>query len=109
MTSLYVRQVAGCVACLVALGIAATRARADQVVLAPAKDNSLFSHDGDRSNGIGEYLFSGRTDNTFGLRRALVAFDIAGNVPAGSIIDGVSLQLHCSLSAPGSGARIHVL
>jgi hypothetical protein len=108
MTSL-VRQLAGHVACLVALGISAPTARADQVVLAPAKDSSLFSYDGDRSNGIGEYLFSGRTDSTFGLRRALIAFDIAGNVPAGSTIDGVSLQLHCSMSAPGSGPRTHVL
>lgn len=66
------------------------------ISLSPSKDNTLYEDAmGSVSNGAGESMFSGRT-NTGGIRRALVAFDIAGNIPAGSSINSVSLTLHMS-------------
>ena len=58
------------------------------------KDSTLItSDDGNLANGKG-YLISGRTgDRGPGVERALLAFDIAGHVPAGSIISGVELEL----------------
>ena len=47
------------------------------------------------SNALGPHMFLGR--NGQGLaRRGLLAFDIAGNVPAGATIDSVSLTLNLS-------------
>jgi hypothetical protein len=79
--------------------LAASGAVADVVMIAPAKDNTLYEHDPGASNGIGEFLFSGETNFAMS-RRALLAFDVAGNVPAGATIDGVTLTLHVSQAAP---------
>ena len=51
-------------------------------------------------------MFSGDTDGQ-GLRRALVAFNVADSIPAGSNITDVSLLLHCSRS--NSGNKTHTL
>jgi hypothetical protein len=61
-----------------------------------SKDNTLYeSAAGNVSNGAGQVFFAGRTSTfTNSLRRGLIAFDIAGVVPAGSTIDGVRLRLH---------------
>jgi spore coat protein A len=81
--------------------------RADQVVLQPLKDNTLYQEGGSLSNGSGSYIFSGRTNNGV-LRRALLAFDIAGGVPAGSTITGVTLTLHLSRTKAGNETvRLH--
>jgi len=47
------------------------------------------------SNGMGEHIFAGRTgvNNTFEIRRELLAFDIEGTLPANAIIDIAFLQL----------------
>ena len=75
---------------------------AEQVAIDPQKDNTLFeSNDGSLSNGIGQGLYSGRTNNDL-LRRAVIAFDIAGNVPAGATITSVSLQLSVSIVRGGT-------
>jgi spore coat protein A len=72
---------------------------ATTVTIPASKDNTLYENaTGAVSNGVGEYLFTGRTKD--GLRRrAVIAFDIASNVPAGSTINGVTLQLHLSREA----------
>lgn len=80
--------------------IAAQVGRADSIVLEPVRDNTMFT-DGvdepaDLSNGAGPHIFVGRTLFN-GLRRGLVAFDIAGNVPAGALIEEVELTMHMSL------------
>jgi hypothetical protein len=62
------------------------------VIVAPAKDNTLFST-GTTSNGAGEFVFSGRTGGGV-MQRAVLAFDVAGAVPAGAKITGASLTLH---------------
>jgi hypothetical protein len=64
----------------------------------PMKDNTLYEFDaveGDLSNALGNHFFAGET--AMGeLRRGVLAFDIAGNVPAGSTILGVTLSLNMS-------------
>ncbi len=77
----------------------------NQVELTPVKDNSLFeSTAGDLSNGIGPHLYIGNT-NGGQIRRALIAFDIAGTLPADAQIESVTLTMHVSNASPGSGAR----
>ena len=71
-------------------------ARAVTVTLSPSQDNTLYeSASGAVSNGAGEYLFAGKTDRGL-IRRALIQFDIAGSIPAGSTINSVSLSLNVS-------------
>jgi hypothetical protein len=78
------------------------------VVINPIKDNTLFEPEAEKSNGSGVYIYSGNTDDK-GVRRALLAFDVAGNVPAGVTIESASLTLRVSKSAPGSGSQTHTL
>ncbi len=82
---------------------AACAVRADQAILAPVADNTLYeSATGALSNGAGEHFFSGRTGQTTDfLRRALIRFDVS-SIPAGSYIQSVSLTMHCSLSSGGA-------
>jgi len=70
------------------------------VNITPTKDNSIYSESGTISNGLGK-LYSGRT-NTGNLRRALLSFDIAANVPAGAIITNVTLSLDQDNAGPGA-------
>ena len=56
--------------------------------ITPSKDNTLYEFDaveGDVSNALGIHFFAGNTlmDE---LRRGVLAFDIAGNIPPGSTI-----------------------
>lgn len=72
----------------------AASAHADSVVLGTSKDNTLFQDGtGGLSSGAGVYMFAGKAA---GLRRALLAFDVAGSVPAGSTIQSATLTLYCS-------------
>jgi hypothetical protein len=71
------------------------------VVLTPAKDNTLFeASDGSLSNGSGVHLFAGAT-NSDQLRRAVMAFDIASQIPPGSRISGAVLRLQVSNTISG--------
>ena len=72
------------------------------VNITPDKDNSIYSESGSESNGLGK-LYAGAT-NTGDIRRALMHFDIAGNIPAGSTITAVSLDLNQESAGPGAGA-----
>jgi hypothetical protein len=51
------------------------------------------------SNGKGEYLFAGATQDGE-LRRGLLKFDIAGNVPVTALIMSATLQVHVSKHPP---------
>ena len=67
------------------------------IVINPSKDNTLYEDsNGSLSNGKGQHIFTGRT-LSFGVRRAVMAFDIAGNVPVGATIISATLELHLSL------------
>ncbi len=81
-------------------------ARAATVTLSPAKDNTLYQDaKGFYSNGIGQYIFAGRTAQPveFALRRAVLEFDVAGpgGIPAGSTITAVALTLRLNKSISG--------
>ena len=73
-------------------------ASADIINITPSKDNTLYQYDpadGDTSNALGFHLFAGKT--AMGeLRRGVLAFDLAGSIPAGSTITGVTLSMNMS-------------
>lgn len=74
----------------------------------PTKDNTLYeSATGSLSNGAGQHFHAGRTGPKGGavIRRALLAFDISGNIPAGSTITNVALTLNMSRTNDGAGPR----
>src|SRR5215831_15897869 len=73
---------------------------ADQVTLSPLKDNTIFSESNSTSNGAGTGIFAGKT-STGAIRRALLAFNVAGAIPAGSTITSVQLVLTVTMSIAG--------
>lgn len=98
---------------LSAVLLASVSASAATVSLAPSKDNSIIQVspiDGAQlSNGQGD-LFVGRTNQdgqgaaTTSIRRGLIAFDIAGSVPAGATITGVALSMREGMGNNGNRA-----
>src|SRR5256885_7242119 len=76
----------------------------------PSKDNTLYEFDpaeGDVSNALGDHFFTGET--AMGeLRRGVLAFDITGNVPAGSTITGVTLSMHVSRVPNNTGRTVEL-
>lgn len=75
---------------------------ADLVTIESSQDNTLYeSAEGALSNGSGDYLFVGRTQNN-GSRRAVLAFKDLDNIPKGSTIN--SVKLHLALSRESSAA-----
>jgi spore coat protein A len=93
----------------VAIPVATTPLLADTVTLLPARDNTLYepiAQDAflDKSDGAGPTMFTGRVKDAdadpgpgtrAALRRAVLAFDVAGSIPAGATIDAVQLTLYC--------------
>jgi hypothetical protein len=76
--------------------LAVTPAIADVRSISASKDNTLYeTAAGDVSNGAGQVFFAGHTGTiTNSIRRGLIAFDVAGSIPAGSTINSVTLRLH---------------
>jgi hypothetical protein len=77
---------------------AASSANAAIINIMPSKDNTLYEFDpadGDHSNGAGFHFFAGETVMSE-LRRGVLAFDIAGSIPPGSIITSVTLSMNMS-------------
>ena len=78
----------------------------EMVSIQSSMDTTIFNdpnfESNPRSNGMGQHMFAGRTggSNNFGIRRALVSFDIEGAVPANAIIDSAFLQLTVSRAPP---------
>ncbi len=95
------------VSCLAAIALVpGSDASADEVVLTPLKDNTLFeSIDGSTSNGAGNAVFSGKTGFLGGgvKLRAVLAFDVAGGIPAGSTIISTSVTLVLVQASPKGG------
>jgi hypothetical protein len=82
----------------VLVGIVPSSASAQLANISPIKDNTLYQYDpaeGDLSNALGQHFFAGET-GMGELRRGVLAFDIAGSVPPGSTILGVTLSLNMS-------------
>jgi hypothetical protein len=108
---------------LVAVGAGAQRHRAARsfpptpprvdpvrVFLTPSHDATLFqSGNGSLANGSGVHLFAGETAS-HELRRALLRFDVASKIPAGSRILGAALTLRISQTISGTEAMsIHAV
>lgn len=86
--------------------------------ISPSKDNTLYEHTmnpAEWSNGAGQYMFSGQIGAMAvaplgPLRRALIAFDIAGVVPANATITGATLRLNVSRARNvGANVALHRL
>ncbi|MGI9591909.1 MAG: multicopper oxidase domain-containing protein, partial [Myxococcota bacterium] len=76
---------------------------AASVTIEPVKDNSLIENaGGGRSNALGP-LFTGRTGLSGGelAQRAVLEFDVAGNVPAGATITSAEITMNLE-GAPNS-------
>jgi hypothetical protein len=79
-------------------------ASAESVVIAASRDTTLIEDvEGARGNGAGPFVFVGRVSTAEdSRRRAVIQFDIAGHVPAGSTIVDVSLTLYLAPSNEGT-------
>ena len=88
---------------LVPLILLAKLLGADEVTLAPNKDNTIFESDtGGLSNGSGQFLFAGRSGQSSGsIRRALLAFDLS-SIPAEGVVTAVRLTMNMSKTVGGA-------
>ena len=71
------------------------RVSGESVQLMPSKDNTLYENaTGSISNGAGTTIYAGKTgqNNSYLLRRSVLAFDLAA-VPAGSTVTDASLKV----------------
>lgn len=85
---------------LIALPVAA---QVDTLLIYPSRDNTLYESDeGNLSNGQGEYLFIGRTNQPL-IRRALLHFDVAGELPEDARV--LSAELHVNVSNAVGGSQ----
>ena len=76
-----------------------------EVQIGAAKDNTLYeSATGSLSNGSGEHFFVGQTaaGGGFKIRRGLIAFNIASNIPAGATIQSAVLTLSMNRTISGN-------
>jgi hypothetical protein len=90
-------------------------AAAAEVTLTPIADTTIA--DGvdpgsgedftDNSSGACDNLFAGNTNDDFA-RRALIEFDVAGNVPAGSTINSVTLTVVVNRSGDNQAASMTI-
>lgn len=76
--------------------------RAEMVTLTPSKDTTIFQNNGNNSLGGGTVIFAG-TNAASSPRRALLAFDLVGAIPALATIDSVQLTLVYSSFGGGGG------
>jgi len=73
-----------------------------------SKDNTLYEDpNGALSNGAGNHIFAGTNGGGL-IRRALLKFDIAGDVPANATIDSVKLTLYMSRTSLASSQSLEL-
>lgn len=82
----------------------ASSAHSASVTIGPIRDNTVYEEATGNSNGAGDHVFAGAT-GTGNARRAFIAFDVAGSVPAGAVIDSVVLVLNMSRTSLNSGSH----
>ena len=81
---------------------AASMTQAATIMLDASKDASIFQNNVNNSSGAGNGLIDG-TNAQSSARRAAVAFDVAGALPAGAIVQDVKLHLVLGAVAGGGG------
>jgi hypothetical protein len=79
---------------LVTISMLAAAAQADVVTIGASRDNTIFAVDNAASDGAGVGMYVGTDANgALGDHRGLLGFDVAGNVPAGAVIQSAQLTL----------------
>ncbi len=79
------------------------------VTIESTRDTTLFSENGNLSNGAGDSLFAGRVNNG-SLRRALVAFDNLSAIPSGATVTQVELVMQMTRTRAGAvGVGLHAV
>jgi len=80
---------------VILLSILPTTAWSATATINPSQDNTLAQELPDNSSGACDSIFSGNIDDQTvpAARRALIQFDIAAALPAGSIINSVTLNM----------------
>jgi hypothetical protein len=101
-------------ALVVMLGVCACGApiaRGVTVTFGALKDNTLYETPDDSvSNGLGPYMYAGRTGTNAGtpaLRRAVIGFDVS-SIPADAVIESATLTLNLSRAAAAGPGNIFV-
>lgn len=94
----------GLVAAVFSAVMLLSSAHGDVAQLGAAKDNTLYENAaGSLSNGVGSHFFAGHTGIiTNVVRRGLIAFDVAADIPAGSTIHSATLTLNMSMTSSGA-------
>ena len=90
--------------CLLALLPSTLLAAPGQTSVPASKDNTLWNDPaGETSGGATEGIYAGRAgaQAAFEVRRALIAFDVASQVPAGAIVTGATLRLNMNATVSG--------
>ena len=88
-------------ALVLALTLGASSAWSASITIGASKDNSIFQDLAANSAGGAAGIFVGTTV-TGSPRRGLIAFDVAGSVPAGATITSAQLTLNLALSRGAS-------
>jgi hypothetical protein len=87
------------ITCLAVFLVLPSASRADTITLIASRDTTIFRDLPSNSDGAGAALFVGNITNS-SPRRALLDFNIADNIPAGSTITGVQLRLVLEQTGP---------
>lgn len=94
-----------CLLLFVSLPLIPMLSTADEVLIVAGADNTLYEDSlGSVSNGSGAIMVAGRTNGEVdSIRRAVLFFDVAGNIPHGAVVESVALSLY--LNKGNGGAR----
>lgn len=96
----------GCVMLASLMGCTRSKVTTTSVSMTSVKDTTLYEDaTGALSNGAGQHMFAG-TKGAGHAVRGLVAFDIAGKVPAGMTVTAVKLRLNLSAANSYSAQTI---
>jgi hypothetical protein len=83
-------------------GVRSGPVTAANVTIVASRDATLFQDlSGGTSNGAGQYLFVGQNNSMSSIRRALVFFDLSGQIPMWATVDSAKLTLKVSISHSG--------
>lgn len=88
-------------ATVIPLVLGASETRSNTIAIGASKDNSIFENFPTNSAGGTAGIYVGGTA-TRSPRRGLVAFDVAGSVPAGATITSAQLTLYLALGSGNS-------
>lgn len=94
-----------CSLLFVSLPLVPVLSSADEVLIEADADNTLYEDSqGSVSNGSGAIMVAGRTNGEVdSIRRAVLFFDVTGNIPYGAVVESVALKLY--LNKGNGGVR----